>query len=525
MKRKQINQALAVALALIMVFSSYLTICASDTDDLQLGNNDTEEKVYANASINDDFAEDTVLVVLKNQISIKCDAYSASDFVEVNASSVEHLSAPLETRIKTTMENIKYSAQSGEKVEIEANLNINEFYQVLKIKLSDPSKDRVLEAIKILEKNNDVLYAGPDYYLTYASQNYDYDEYQTYMSNFAEQWAYSHIQLDEAWQYMDSISLSNTPISVGVIDSGIYANHPALDINTNNSNTYGDNTETGAGVDTYYHGTQVAGIIQGVARNVDIISLKVSESWLVKSSDVHQVFTNIDKDSIPIVNFSLYWKNAQGETLSTNYDYVIALAMNQYGGFIVCAAGNEGADIDYDNSFDYYPIQHEVPKMIVVGASTQTDERKSDSNYGETYVDVFAPGVDLYTTTYTGGYTNSAEKTSLATPWVTGLAAMLMMVDEDLSPEQIINIIVDTVDKDTIYNHSNYVNPENGADLDELEDLCRSDGRINAYQAVKQAHQSRNCSHTTLTYSRTEISHIRRCTRCNLAMEAEEMHT
>jgi len=61
---------------------------------------DASEKIYSNATIEDDFAPDTLLVVLNNKTSLKFKTYSSSDFGEINAKNVRHITAFSESRAK-----------------------------------------------------------------------------------------------------------------------------------------------------------------------------------------------------------------------------------------------------------------------------------------------------------------------------------------------------------------------------------------------------------------------------------------
>ena len=510
---KIVSFIMATTILISLLMTIYSSAAVSNTN---------EEKIYCNAKIGDEFADDTVLVIIKNAISIKCDTYTINDFTEIKPSSVEHLSSALETRVKRAFDNVLYSVTNGVQARIDESLNIGKFNQVLSIKLSEIGKDKVLAAIEVLEKYDDILYVGPDYYWTYCG---DTSNSEVYLQDFSEQWAYTQIQLDDAWDYINSLNLPDTTIRIGVIDSGINASHQALQtsINTNDSGTYGDDTIRGATVDGYDHGTPVAGIIKGVAKNVELISFKVSESSPVLSSSVYEAIISLNEfeESIPIINFSIAWKTNEGVSTSTNYDMVIESALTQYNGLIVGAADNNGvsegvgADIDYDTNHDFYPSQHEISNMIVVGASTRLDGIRADSNYGELSVDVFAPGVDIYTTTSSGGYTSSQGMTSMATPFVTGLAAMLLMVNQDLTPEMIIDIIKTTADT---VNDSN--NPNNGDNIDELEDACTSGGRINAFEAVQAAidYDTTHCTHSNASYTYTADTHTLTCPICSYTL-------
>lgn len=393
----------------------------------------------------------------------------------------------------------------------------------------ETGKDKVLEAIKIINKDENVLYAGPNYLWKLSSQSSASD---TYMGNFYNQWACTQIQLSEAITYVDSNKTDNNSIVVAVIDSGIEGDHEALEsnIDIDKSKQFFDSDEDPL-TDDYGHGTKVAGIIKGVANNyVNFRSYRVSKSYTALSSDVYMAIREAYLENVPIINLSMEWSTAEGVATSTNYDQVLLNIMDMYQGLIVCAAGNNGAgdvadggtDIDTDTNYDYYPSQYELSNVIVVGASTEKDGIEFHSNYGAKSVDVFAPGEKLYTTTTTG-YTANEKWTSMATPFVTGLAILLKKINANLEPEHIIHIIKSTVDTDDT------TNGVNGDDIGDLWGECTSNGRINAYKAVQMAKNydfTVLCPHSNLIYTSNDKStHTYRCSECSYtSTEAHDLY-
>ncbi|MCC8425954.1 S8 family serine peptidase [Mucilaginibacter sp. UR6-11] len=137
---------------------------------------------------------------------------------------------------------------------------------------------------------------------------------------------------------------------------------------------------------------------------------------------------------------------------------------------IVHASGNQGQDEDLLNNAD-----NAVPSpanWIEVGASGFKNDGSlaaAFSNYGKTTVDVFAPGVAIYSTAPRSAYAVDSG-TSMAAPVVSGLAAVLREYYPDLSAEQVKNIIIASVTKSEF-----------------LKDKCLSGGVVNACQALKLA--------------------------------------
>ena len=155
---------------------------------------------------------------------------------------------------------------------------------------------------------------------------------------------------------------------------------------------------------------------------------------------------------------------------------------------IVQAAGNSKRDI---NGFDNFPNPQYLftdslaPNWITVGASDCNGMAADFSNYGDKLVDVFSPGVAIYST-IPGSKYMLLDGTSMASPVVTGVAALLRSYFPKLTAAQIKNIIDQSAimpDKQTIIPGTN--------DKAYMNKLCKSGGIVNAYQAVKLAYSLR----------------------------------
>lgn len=108
---------------------------------------DDEEKKICNATLEDDFADDCVLVVMKKAYSEVGKKYTIDDFSEIECTDVRNL----------------YYGSSHENNPL---LNKDDFHQILKLELKIKGKKQVLDAIKILEQREDILLAEPDYHIT-----------------------------------------------------------------------------------------------------------------------------------------------------------------------------------------------------------------------------------------------------------------------------------------------------------------------------------------------------------------------
>ena len=471
---------------------SLILLGSINLDAVSAEMSESADKEYCYATIEDNFADDKVLVVLNNEASLACQSLTVGDFSEINAKAVRSLSTALEKRVKSAIDIALAAAAKGVMAEIDTGLNMSTFNSILCIDLTETGKDKVLESVKILERMDHVLYAGPDYYGEFCSSS----SYNAYVEEFADQWAATTIKLNEAWNYLDDNSYSDTNINVAVIDSGIKGNHSALQdkISSEGHNNYVSGNQ-GALEDLHNHGTKVAGIICGVSENVTLYSMKVGDNGYVYSSDVCDALDDVRTmdEHISIVNLSVAWQVPKNGGLDS-YDEPLKHAIEQFDGLVVSAAGNQGVDIDNDASSDYYPAEIDLPNLIVVGASDEDDYILDNSNYGMDSVDIFAPGEEIYTTSATGGYTTT-EFTSFAAPFVTGVAALLLRVNPNFDAQDLIELITENADK-----------------VESLEDYCTDGRRLNAYAAVQAARNF--CSEHNWITTHTVSGHVERCSTC-----------
>ncbi|PWU03958.1 MAG: peptidase S8, partial [Bacteroidetes bacterium] len=154
------------------------------------------------------------------------------------------------------------------------------------------------------------------------------------------------------------------------------------------------------------------------------------------------------------------------------------------------AAGNDAENVDVTDNFpnpDYNNnITTRANNWITVGASGDPAAggiTAPFSNYGKREVDVFAPGVKIYSTLPGGNQYGNLQGTSMASPVVVGLAALIMSYYPDLSAEQVKSVIEKSV---TPISTMKVKKPGTDEDVD-LSDISKSGGIINAYEAIKLA--------------------------------------
>lgn len=116
------------------------------------------------------------------------------------------------------------------------------------------------------------------------------------------------------------------------------------------------------------------------------------------------------------------------------------------GGLLICSAGNEGKNTDitpqYPAGYGDSRLFPNVRNVISVGSIDRNGSQSSFSNYGKNSVQIYAPGGDIYSTLPNNSY-GYMSGTSMAAPHVTGAAALLLSYDQNLTGEQIKNIILD----------------------------------------------------------------------------------
>ncbi|MBO9573446.1 MAG: S8 family serine peptidase, partial [Chitinophagaceae bacterium] len=157
---------------------------------------------------------------------------------------------------------------------------------------------------------------------------------------------------------------------------------------------------------------------------------------------------------------------------------------------LVHAAGNDGKNIDSADNFPnaYFKGDHVKAKnWITVGASGDPQAggiTASFSNYGKDQVDVFAPGVKIYSTIPGGTTYGNAQGTSMAAPVVAGTAAFLLSYFPDLTAEQ----VKYAIEKSTQAPADSVTKPGSDEKV-ALSDISRTGGVINAYEAAKVAYE------------------------------------
>jgi subtilisin family serine protease len=286
------------------------------------------------------------------------------------------------------------------------------------------------------------------------------------------------IDAPEAWD----IETGDSEVVIAILDSGVDWDHPDLADNiwiNSDESVDGTDTDDNGFIDDirgwdfinddndpmddfydYYHGTMCAGIagavgnneigVVGVCWNCKIMPIKIinSTGWETDEAAANGIIYAVDNGADII---SMSWGGLPSYPLTEgalNY-------ANSLGVIVVAAAGNG------NNGKKFYPAAFD--NVIAVAATNRNDEREPHSNYGS-WVDVAAPGEDIFTTTLDDYYPDFGG-TSASTPYVAGLAGLLLSYNPNLTKEEVISIIHDSTD---------------WIETDEYI----GNGRINAYKAL-----------------------------------------
>jgi subtilisin family serine protease len=261
-----------------------------------------------------------------------------------------------------------------------------------------------------------------------------------------------------------------------------------------NDNHYGNADVTGPRSD---HGTGVAGIvaairgngvgIDGVATDVKLMILRTTPNGDERDKDVALAIRYAVENGASIINMSF------GKVFSSQRPFVdaaIKLA-EQKNVLLIHAAGNEGVSIDDSMRYpsDAYSDGTEAGNFINVGANGMKADNTIAcifSNYGQKHVDIFAPGEDIVATDEKNTYSQNSG-TSEAAPVVTGIAALVLSYYPELTPQQLIAILLDSA---TNLKSQKVLQPDlKKEQRDEVAfgELSKSGGVVNAYEAMKLA--------------------------------------
>lgn len=241
------------------------------------------------------------------------------------------------------------------------------------------------------------------------------------------------------------------------------------------------------------HGTHVAGIIgadrkntlgiRGIADNVRIMSVRAVPNGDERDKDIANAIIYATDNGAKIINMSF------GKSFSPHKELVdkaVKYAESK-GVLLIHAAGNDGDNLDEKDNYPNrdFKAGGNAKNWLEIGASAWGKDKDfvgSFSNYGKKSVDLFAPGVQIYSTT-PGNQYEDLQGTSMACPATAGVAAMLMSYFPDLNAAEVKDILRQSTRK---FDGLKVVIP-GGKDEVSFSELSSTGGLVNAYDAVTLA--------------------------------------
>ncbi|MGF7117269.1 S8 family serine peptidase [Methanobacterium oryzae] len=339
-----------------------------------------------------------------------------------------------------------------------------------------PDNINLSDAIAIYLSNTNILYAEPNY--IYKTETIPDD------AHYNSLWGLSRINATDAWD----ITTGSSNVIIAVVDSGIDLLH--LDLKGNiwtneaelngisgvddDGNEYIDDIygwnflkDTNNVTDDNGHGTHVAGIIAATGNNTEGVT---GVTWNAKIMALKFLDANgygYVEDAVNAINYAAKMgahiiNNSWG---GSTYSQALKDAIDACNALVVCAAGNEYSGVDNDK-YPNYPSSFTSNNIIAVAAINGDDNIAYFSNYGVNSVDVAAPGSNIYSTVPQSSY-GYLSGTSMATPYVSGLAALIKSMRPDLNVLQV---------KYTILNNVDFISSLSGK--------ISTSGVINAYKSL-----------------------------------------
>jgi parallel beta-helix repeat protein len=425
-----------------------------------------------NLGIQSDYVPGEIIVKLKDEVSHQIDIKNLESSPFFGVSALDSL-------------NTRYGLQSIEKASKTTRVSCLDSVYTLKF-----SEDvDVLSLVAQYQNNPAIEYAEPNYiYHVCEVPDDPYFSYQWALNNTGQTGGTPDADIDapDAW----NITTGDAGIVIAVIDTGVDYTHSdlmdniwvnsleILDGEDNDSNGYIDDVigwnfydDSNDPLDDYGHGTHCAGIISargnnsygitGVTWNCSIMPLKALDSdGSGYETDLAEAIYYAADNHADIISMS--WGGSGDSTLIHT---AINYAASQ-GVVLVAAAGNSNTNVKS------YPAAYD--NVIAVAATNSDDEKASFSNWGS-WVDIAAPGYEIYSTMPTYevtmndfGYNQDydyASGTSMACPFVAGLSGLILSKTPSLNSTEVTTILKSSTEPVT-------------------SDYYIGIGRINAYEAV-----------------------------------------
>jgi subtilisin family serine protease len=347
------------------------------------------------------------------------------------------------------------------------------------LRLARVAPDQTLRAVEALKARPDVLYAEPNYLRHSEAVPNDPSYAELYaLKNVgqASGTAGADIKAEAAWD----ITTGSRNVVVGVIDEGVDITHPDLvnNIWTNPGEIPGNGIDDdGDGlVDDIHgwdflnddnsvydgptisdHGTHVSGIIGAQGNNgIGVVGVNWQVTLLPLKFLPGAGGIGNDADAIKAILFAKKLRDmwvSSGGTKGANVRVLnnswggggnslaerdAIQAANDSGILFVAAAGNEAFNTD---GAPHFPSNYNVANIISVSSTDRSDNQSGFSNFGSNSVQIAAPGTSIYSTIPGNGYI-VMNGTSMATPYVSGVAALVCAANPNISLQKLRNAII-----------------------------------------------------------------------------------
>lgn len=289
--------------------------------------------------------------------------------------------------------------------------------------LTNPSVEYAVENFKIKSFNN-----------------FSYTDFEAGMQ-LKPQWALDKVHATQAWE---KLGKGSHKVKVAVIDTGVDYKHKNLASNAIQGKDFAENDDDPmdkTGSQNPGHGTHCAGIIgadgnvedgtSGISPVVSILPIRFLDEN--GSGDLFNAIKSVDyaiEQKADIISAS--WGASIDSTNGKPLIEAVEKA-DKAGIIFVAAASNDGENND---SYNVYPANANMPNMITVAASDSEDKKPSWSNFGSKYVHLAAPGLKIMSTLPNNAY-GELSGTSMATPLVSGLVALLKSKDPTLTGAEV----------------------------------------------------------------------------------------
>jgi thermitase len=431
----------------------------------------------------------SVSVIASAALSQEKATFKAGEYIIKMKSSTAGTQSVLQQKA-TTQKAIRILSALGKDVQIQRAFSSSSMVQ-----LKTNSKAKV----DFLKNHPDVEFIEPNYILSTNPQEIQpFGVAPSGTDTYSQ--SYAATQVQEAWGIAKPYNHATAKTIVAVIDTGLDLNHGVFaDSNSiwtntaelnglsgvdDDGNGYIDDihgwnfvARSGNMYDDADHGTHVSGIILGVGQDILQSTVRESRITIMPLKFLDGNGSGTTSDAVAAIDYAI----AMGAKVINNswgggsYSRALHEAYtNAYNRNIVLvsAAGNSSQDIGVN---PMYPAALDVPSNLVVAATSDSDAKASFSNYNTTLVHVAAPGVAIVSTIPGSGCLSPGcyqmmSGTSMAAPFVAGVAALVIREAPQLSAYQIKGIITSQVDVKS-----------------SLSTRVQTSGRVNVLKAVQSA--------------------------------------